>query len=266
MADRTVPETARQQDLNLDASGRLSIAVPMADWRTERRPWPAWRDLLHAACILALSAFLGAHLLLAVSILSSNEALAASARLFAGMRPLGRPSPLVVSLVVCAVTTIFILHAWLAMRKFPAGYRQERSLAALPPRRQDAETSLWWLQTGTGFALFCMATFHLYAMLGQPGPEAAVSLRNGGMWPLYLMLLFAAELHAGIALYRLSSARGWFSATTDDRDRRRRQRARSALSAFFIALGLLSSLAYRQLEHSHSENTAIRQMPGKPWA
>jgi len=271
MASRIEHSKASHEQINLDASGQLSIATAADNWTVDAPPprksrWPARLDLLQSASGLVLGLFLIAHMFFVSSILISHDAFYAVARFFEGVYFLGKPYPIMVSAVVCVITTIFILHAWLAMRKFPAGYRQYRAFVAHKNSLLHADTSLWWLQIWTGFALFFMATIHLYQMLTQPaliGPyESADRVWTGGMWPLYLMLLFAAELHASIGLYRLAIKWGWFSAATAGLNRRRLQRARYALSAFFIVLGLLTLQAYVQLGRAHAEKAGERYVPG----
>jgi len=217
MASQIERNKASHEQINLDASGQLSIDGAPQNWAVDAPPlrksrWPARLDVLQSASGLFLGLFLMAHMFFVSSILISHDAFYTIARFFEGVYFLGKPYPIMVSAVVCVITTIFILHAWLAMRKFPAGYRQYRAFVAHKNSLQHGDTALWWLQIWTGFALFFMATIHLYGMLTQPaliGPyESADRVWSGGMWPLYLMLLFAAELHASIGLYRLALQMG----------------------------------------------------------
>jgi fumarate reductase subunit C len=178
--------------------------------------WPARLDLLQSLSGLLLALFLMAHMAFVSSILISHDAFYTVARFFEGAYFLGKPYPILVSGVVAGVLALFIGHAWLALRKFPAGFRQYRAFVAHKNRLRHGDTSLWWLQVWTGFALFFMATVHLYQMLMNPsliGPyESADRVWTGNLWPLYLLLLFAAELHASVGLYRLALKWGWFDA------------------------------------------------------
>lgn len=272
MASQIERNKASHEQINLDASGQLSIDGAPQNWAVDAPPlrksrWPARLDVLQSASGLFLGLFLMAHMFFVSSILISHDAFYTIARFFEGVYFLGKPYPIMVSAVVCVITTIFILHAWLAMRKFPAGYRQYRAFVAHKNSLQHGDTALWWLQIWTGFALFFMATIHLYGMLTQPaliGPyESADRVWTGGMWPLYLMLLFAAELHASIGLYRLAIKWGWFAAASANASRRRLQLARHALSAFFITLGLVTLLAYVELGRAHAEKAGERYVPGQ---
>ena len=258
--------------LNLDAAGQLSINAPSFGLRENsaqprKSRWPARLDVLQSASGLFLALFLMAHMFFVSSILISHEAFYTVARLFEGAWLLGKPYPILVSGVVALITCIFILHAWLAMRKFPAGYRQYRAFVNHKNSLAHGDTSLWWLQIWTGFALFFMATIHLYGMLTQPaliGPyESADRVWTGNLWPLYLLLLFAAELHASIGLYRLAIKWGWFAAAHPAISRRRLLVAKHALSAFFITLGLVTLAAYVDLGRDHAERAGERYVPAQ---
>jgi fumarate reductase subunit C len=197
------------------------------------------------------------------TILISQEAFYSVARFFEGAWLLGKPYPLIVSAVAGSVLVLFVAHAGLAMRKFPGGYRPYSTFVRHKNSLRHGDTSLWWLQVWTGFALFFMATIHLYDMLTQPaliGPfESADRVWTGNMWPLYLLLLFAAELHAGAGLYRLAIKWGWFA----DPGRRRLRWARHALSAFFITLGLVTLMAYIELGRAHADRAGERYVPAQ---
>lgn len=232
---------------------------------SDSRRWPARLDLLQSLSGLLLALFLIAHMFFVSSILISQEAFYRVARFFEGGWLLGKPYPILVSFVAAGITALLVLHAWLALRKFPAGYRQYRAFVAHKNRLRHDDTSLWWLQVWTGFALFFMATIHLYDMLTQPdmiGPFASADrVWSGNMWPLYLMLLFAVELHGSIGLYRLALKWGWFSSDKPDADRRRLRHVRHLFSAFFITLGLLTLIAYINLGREHAEHLGERYQP-----
>ncbi len=255
--------------LHADASGQLVIQAPISPVRStaslRKSRWPARLDILQSASGFFLAIFLMAHMFFVSSILISQDAFHTVARFFEGAYFLGKPYPILVSGVVTIITLIFIAHAWLAMRKFPAGYRQYRAFVTHKNNLRHSDTSLWWLQIWTGFALFFMATIHLYDMLTQPaliGPfESADRVWSGNMWPLYLMLLLSAELHASIGLYRLAIKWGWFTAATPNRSRRRLRWVKHAISAFFITLGLVTLAAYMEIGRNHAEHAGERYVP-----
>ena len=255
--------------LDADASGQLVIHAPIPPSATtearRKSRWPARLDMLQSASGLFLALFLMAHMFFVSSILISQDAFYTVARFFEGVWIFGKPYPILVSGVVSVILDVFIVHAWLAMRKFPAGHRQYRAFINHKNNLRHGDTSLWWLQIWTGFALFFMASIHLYDMLTQPaliGPfESADRVWTGNMWPLYLMLLFAAELHASVGLYRLAIKWGWFAASKPNLSRRRLRWAKHGISAFFITLGLVSLSAYIELGRNHAEHAGERYVP-----
>ena len=71
------------------------------------------------------------------------------------------------------------------------------------------------------------------------GPFASADrVWSDHMWPLYILLLLAVELHGGIGLYRLAVKWGWFAGPSAEITRARLKRVKWALTAFFLALGL----------------------------
>ncbi|MBS0372195.1 MAG: fumarate reductase cytochrome b subunit [Proteobacteria bacterium] len=244
----------------------LSLTHAAAHPPRRRSRWPARLDLLQSASGLFLALFLVAHMFFVSSILISQEAFYTVARFFEGAYFLATPQPWIVSCVVGGVLAVFVLHAWLALRKFPASFRQYKAFAEHRTRLRHDDTGLWWLQLWTGFALFFLAGIHLYGMLVHPemiGPyESADRVWTGSMWPLYLLLLFAAEIHGSIGLYRLALKWDWLPGRNPDAARRRLRLLKTAFSLFFIGLGLVSLLAYGRLGIAHAERAGERYVPG----
>ncbi len=152
------------------------------------------------------------HMMFVSSILLGNDAMWTVARFFEGYYFFGRSLPWLVSILVGCVFALFIAHAALALRKFPASYRQYREFRGHMAAMKHSDTSLWYWQVVTGFGMFFMASVHLYIMMTHPariGPfESADRVWTDLMWPLYLVMLFAVEFHGGIGLYRLRAQVG----------------------------------------------------------
>jgi fumarate reductase subunit C len=163
------------------------------------------------------------HMFFVSSILLGKDAMWHVTKFFEGYHLFGRAMPWLVSCVVAVVIALFIGHALLAVRKFPINYRQYRAFADHKNDMHHGDTTLWWWQVITGFALFFLASVHLYIMLTQPetiGPYGSADrMWTDRMWPLYLVLLFAVELHGGIGLYRLMQKWGWFAGPNPDATR-----------------------------------------------
>ena len=101
-----------------------SAALPRVRARKSR--WPARLDLLQSLSGLFLALFLVAHMFFVSSILISMEAFHTVARFFEGATVFDKPYPVIVSFVVAGVTSVFVLHAWLAQRA-EASIRQART-------------------------------------------------------------------------------------------------------------------------------------------
>ncbi len=223
--------------------------------------WPARLDLLQSLSGLLLALFLIAHMGFVASVLVSPRLFESVARFFEGAWLFGKPYPQLVSLVAAAISALLIAHAWLAMRKFPAGYRQYQAFSRHQGRLRHGDTGLWWLQLWTGFLLFFLASIHLYDMLSQPATIGIVGSAQrvgpGGRWPLYLLLLLSVELHASAGLYRLAVK--WL--TVDKTTRQRLRHLRHAFSAFFILLGLLTLITLYRLSLVTGETAPTHSQP-----
>ena len=234
--------------------------------RARKSRWPARLDLLQSASGLFLALFLVAHMFFVSSILISHDTFYTVARFFEAGWLFGTPQPWVVSCVVGGVLAVFVLHAWLAMRKFPANFRQYKVFAAHKAQLRHSDTGLWWIQLWTGFALFFLGSVHLYGMLTQPaaiGPyESADRIWTGSLWPLYLILLFMVEVHGSIGLYRLALKWGWLEGRDPAAGRRRLRIVKTGFSLFFLGLGLVTLLAYVQLGIAHADRAGEPYVPG----
>ena len=223
--------------------------------------WPARLDFLQSATGLILGLFMWLHMFFVSSILLGNDAMWTVARFFEGYFFFGTPLPWLVSAFVAAIFGLFVLHAWLALRKFPAHWRQHAEYWRHMTAMRHGDTTLWFLQVITGFGMFFLAPVHLYLMLTHPeliGPyESADRVWSGRMWPLYLVLLFLVEVHGGIGLYRLAVKWGNFR----DDARKKLKRLKWAFTAFFLALGLVTLAAYMKLGIEHADRAGEPYTP-----
>ena len=227
--------------------------------------WPARLDLLQSGTGLALGLFMWVHMLFVSSILLGKDAMWVVARFFEGYYFFGRPLHWLVSGLVAVVFALFVAHAALALRKFPASYRQYRTYREHMKDMKHEDTTLWYWQVVTGFALFFMASVHLYLMMTRPqliGPyESADRVWSDLMWPLYLVMLFAVEFHGGIGLYRLALKWGWFAGPDPKATRRRLRGFKWAITVFFLLLGLATLAAYMKIGMEHAPNYGERYVP-----
>ena len=234
------------------------IAGVGLDQRTRKSHWPARLDLVQSASGLFLGLFMWGHMAFVSTILISNDAM---------WFILGKSYSGIVAAVVALVSVMFVLHGLLAMRKFPANFQEYKSFASHRQMLRHEDTTLWWVQAWTGFALFFLASVHLYQMLMHPGDigpyESAERVWSDRWWPLYLVLLFAVELHGGVGLYRLAVKWGWFEGDDPKRTRTMLKRLKWAITIFFLTLGLLTLAAYMKIGHERRDRLGERYVPSQ---
>ncbi|RDU61122.1 fumarate reductase cytochrome b subunit [Helicobacter marmotae] len=205
---------------------------------------PARLDFWQSATGLFLAIFMILHMFFVATILISREAMHAVAKFFEGSFLIEGGNPLIVSGVAVVIIVALVVHAFLAVRKFPINYKQFLALRVHKHLMKHSDTSLWAIQALTGFVLFFTASVHLFIMLTQPetiGPNgSAYRFWSEHFWILYLVLLFAVELHASIGLYRLCIKWGWFEGL----GLKTLRTIKWFMSAFFIILGLATFSAY----------------------
>ena len=227
--------------------------------------WPARLDLLQSAAGVALGLFMWVHMLFVASILLGKDVMWVVARFFECYFFFGRSYPGIVSALVGVVILLLVAHAALALRRFPGSLRQYRAFRAHSAAMRHSDTWLWQWQVVSGFALFFLASVHLYTMLTHAeliGPYASADrVWSGRMWPLYLLLLLAVEIHGGIGLYRAAVKWGWLGGAASAAARGRLRRLKTGLTAFFVALGLLTLAAYMQIGHDHQARVGERYVP-----
>jgi len=227
--------------------------------------WPAKLDWLQSVSGLILALFMWGHMFFVSSILLGKDAMWTVTKFFEGYFVFGRSYPGVVGLVVATVFALVIGHALLALRKFPINYRQVSAFREHANTLRHEDTTLWWWQVLTGFALFFMASVHLYIMMTRPGRigpfESADRVWSDHFWPLYLVLLFAVELHGGIGLYRLAVKWGWFAGPDPDATRKKLKTLKWALTVFFLVLGLATLAAYIKIGIEHAPRAGEAYTP-----
>jgi fumarate reductase subunit C len=232
--------------------------------RTRSR-WPARLDFLQSATGLALGAFLCAHLVFESSILVSPELMYVVTKAFEGTWLFGSPYPVIISIISAVLLALLLVHALLALRKFPSNYRQARDFAAHRRLLAHGDTSLWWVQVVTGFLLFFVVTVHLYQMMLHPGDigpfESADRVWTGRLWPLYVVLLAIVVPHGAIGLYRLALKWGWQPGSDAERARGRLKAMLRGLLAGLLLLGAVTLVTYARLGYQHREHAGERYLP-----
>lgn len=234
--------------------------------RIKKSRIPARLDLAQSGTGLILGLFMWVHMFLVASILLGKGSFnfVAKTMELSFLSSTGQGYPLAVFVAVSGVFTLFILHAALGVRKFPISFRQHAILTNQMGILNHEDTRLWYVQFITGFVMFFLGSVHLYVMLTHPGQIdpylSADRFVSSGMWPLYLVLLVAVELHGTIGLYRLCMKWGWLSGKDARQSRQKLKRLKERITIFFLGLGGLAFLVFVVIGISH------RDRAGEPYA
>ncbi len=227
--------------------------------------WPANLDLLQSLTGLLLVVFIWGHMFFESSILLGKDAMFWVTRMFEGEHILGKPYPGLVSAVVAVIFLLIAVHAILALRKFPANYRQYHNMHRHMGAMRHTDTTLWYVQVITGFVMFFLAGTHLLGMMLQPdniGPYASADrVWSGRFWILYALLLVSVHLHAGVGIYRLAMKWGPLTPGNTESYRRKAKTFMWLIIIFFTVLGSITLGAYMKLGYDHRDRVGERYIP-----
>jgi succinate dehydrogenase subunit C len=226
---------------------------------------PARADILQSLTGLLLVIFIWGHMVFESSILLGKDAMYWVSKMFEGEHLFGKPYPLLVSAVAAAIFVLIAVHAILALRKFPGSYQQYKQFHQHMGAVRHPDTTLWYLQVVTGFAMFFLASAHLFVVFLQPdniGPYASSDrIWSGNFWILYVLLLITVHLHAGVGIYRLAMKWAPVSAANSKRTRARLKLGMWGIIAFFLCLGGASLITYMKIGYDHAPNAGERYIP-----
>lgn len=218
---------------------------------------PAKLDFLQSATGLVLALFIMFHLLFESSILLGKESMYHLTMFFEGEFLVEGGSPLFIVFLALGIAMVFVLHAFLAMRKFPSSYREYQRFRTHAKLMGHKDTNLWFIQITSGFMLFFLGAIHLFTMMTQPqniGPYASADrIYSDTAWPMYLMLLVSVVLHAGVGLYRLIVKWGWFDGENPRENREKTRKIIKGAVAFYLLIGLVSLATYMKIGYDHRE-------------
>ncbi|MDR1529870.1 MAG: fumarate reductase cytochrome b subunit [Burkholderiales bacterium] len=237
----------------------LIIQAGLSD-KPRKSKWPARLDLAQSASGLFLALFMWLHMFFVASICLGEDVMWTVTKFFEGYYFFGTAYPRLVSVVVGVVIVIFVTHALLAVRKFPISYKQYKTYHAHMKSMRHEDTTLWMWQVYTGFAMFFLASAHLYQMFVWPqeiGPYGSADrMWSDMLWPFYLVLLLCVEFHGGIGLYRLAVKWCWPNATRDFL-----KKLKWATTGFFLIIGFATLFAYMKLGYEHRANYGEPYVP-----
>lgn len=227
-------------------------------------PTPARLDLAQSVSGLLLGVFMWVHLFLVSSILLGKDAMWYVTGFFE-LRFLNdwqHGYPAIVSIIAVLVFLLFILHAAIAVRKFPISWRQFRTFRHQMGMMKHSDTNLWFWQALTGFIMFFAGSVHIYVMATRPdtiGPYGSSDrFISDWFWPLYGILLVSVELHATIGMYRLAVK--WLS-FKGKHTRHRMKMLKNALTVFFLTVGAITFFTYTKIGLDHRTNAGERYVP-----
>ena len=210
---------------------------------------PARLDFIQSATGLFLGLFMWLHMFFVSTILVSEEFFNSVVHFLELRFVYDNPiMSYITSFLAACVLMIFIIHAGLAMRKFPINFRQFQILRTHTKMIKHEDTTLWWVQAFTGFVMFFLGSAHLIIIITNAdkisGVMSADRVINHFMWAFYIVLLICVELHGSVGLYRLCVKWGWFEGKDAKASRKKLKTAKWVISVFFLALGALSLAAF----------------------
>ena len=222
---------------------------------------PARLDFIQSTTGLILALFIMGHIMFEASILISNEMMYKVTMMFEGYYFFGERYPGIISFLAAAIGSIFILHAGIAVRKFPASYKDYKTIKEHTQRMKHEDSYLWMVQVITGFMMAFIGSVHLYIMMTQPsniGPFASSSrVVDEFMGPLYFMLLISVVSHAFIGLYRLALKWGFMEGKNTKVSRARFKLLMKMMIALYIVVGLASLAKYTYIGITHDFSDGI---------
>jgi len=223
---------------------------------------PARLDFWQSASGLFLAMFMIGHMFLVSSILVSKEFMYDVTQFLELSFIFEGGESKVVSVVAIFILVVIMAHAMIALKKFPRNWREYKRYKLHMDALKHPDTGKWIVQISTGFFMFFLISVHLYILFSQAdkiGPYASSDrVYSDFLWPLYLMLLIAVELHLSIGLYRLSIKWGWFDGDNPRRSREILKKVKVFMSIFFISLGILTLLAYMKIGYEHQDKYGER--------
>ncbi len=223
---------------------------------------PARLDFIQSTTGLILALFIMGHILFESSILISNEMMYKVTLMFEGYYFFGETYPGIITFLAGAISVIFIIHAAIALRKFPDNYRQHKVMKEHVIGMKHEDTSLWIIQLTTGFIMFFIGSVHLYIMMAEPsniGPFASsFRIVYEHMGPLYFLLLLSVVSHAFIGLYRLAMKWGFMEGESTKVSRARFKFLMKTMIAIYIIVGAFSLAKYTYIGYTHDYDKTPR--------
>ncbi len=222
----------------------------------------AYLDLLQSGTGIFLALFIMGHLVFEASILISNEMMYKVTLMFEGFYLFGERHAWIISVLAGIVLVVFITHALIALRRFPADYKRYKIIKHHTKSFAHEDTTLWSVQVATGFMMFFLGSVHLVMMISTPdkiGPFlSSYRVVHEYMWVVYFLLLLSVVTHAFIGLYRVMLKWGIFESDDPKTYRKLLKSAMRGFIVLYLFLGLASLAKYSYIGMTHNyEKTKI---------
>ncbi|SFV64349.1 Fumarate reductase cytochrome b subunit [hydrothermal vent metagenome] len=228
------------------------------DAQKKKSRTPARLDFIQSATGAVLALFIIFHLIFESSILLGKDSMYHLTKMFEAEFIIDGGEPLIISGLAFIIFVIFIVHALIAMRKFPASYSEYKRYQTHRELIGHSDTNLWFIQISSGFAMFFLGSIHLYIMMTQPqniGPFASSDrIYSDVMWPMYLMLLVSVVLHAGVGVYRLIVKWGVLDGDNPRANRLKSRAIVKGVIVFYLLIGLFSLGTYIKIGYEHRDD------------
>ncbi|MBQ8828725.1 MAG: fumarate reductase cytochrome b subunit [Burkholderiaceae bacterium] len=222
----------------------------------------AWCDVLQSGTGLILGLFLFCHMAFTSSIVWGGKDIFWSLVAFTGGYFFDGVDHLWMhSLFVGIIFVVVIVHAILALRKFPTNYRAFRTMRGHYKLLRHGDTTWWWIQFLTGVALTALVFPHMLPMLTNPeaiGPYASgLEVYHSWLWVVFFFLI-VTELHGMIGLYRLYMK--WCGPSNAARATARKLTI--VVTALMIVCGSFAILGYNDAGKEAAQAGTEKYVPG----
>jgi fumarate reductase subunit C len=221
----------------------------------------AWCDVLQSVTGLILGIFLFCHMGFTSSILLGKDVFWSLVSFTGGYYIDGVDHLWMHSVFVGVIFCLVVVHAILALRKFPSNYKAFRIMRGHYKLLRHGDTTWWWIQFITGVLLTGLVFNHMFPMLMNPediGPYASgLEVYHSWLWVVYLFL-FVTELHGMIGLYRLYMK--WCGPSNAARETARK--ITMVVIVLMIVCGSFTILAYNNAGQEAAAQKTTHYVPG----
>ncbi len=190
-------------------------------------------ELVQTVSGLLLVGFLWTHMIFVAAILLGIEAFNKLALLMEQFRLL--------DLAVVFIILTVAAHVGAVLRRIPSRWQEQKVVWNHAKIIKHQDTWSWLFQAVTGSAMLLLIIIHVFAVV-YAGIDAKLSADRVHSWMLwfYIILLFFAEYHASVGLYRTFVKWGFVK-------RHSLKRVLSVVTVFTIGLGLVSLWVFYSL-------------------